>query len=88
MDGDAYGFSNGGRPASQEVLNAVPVPTIWYTAAEPIDVTVRLMWETDGEEHIDGRATRWSDTVVYVELDEQRIRTTGVWVDAGDVTRR
>lgn len=87
MDGDAYGFSAGGRPASQEVLNAVPVPSNWHIASEPIDVTVRLVWELDGEERVRGHATRWTDSVVYVELDERRIRTTGVWVNASDVRR-
>lgn len=85
MPADAYGYSDG-MPRPQDVLNAVAIPARWTTGN--IDVTVRLVWEKDGEEHIDGHAIRWTSSVVYVEFDDRRIRTTGVWVAAGDVVRR
>jgi hypothetical protein len=34
----------------------------------PIPVSVRVVWERDGEEWIDGTATRWTDRVVFVEF--------------------
>jgi hypothetical protein len=54
----------------------------------PIPVRARVVWERDGEEWVDGDATRWTDRVVFVELDDPRHATFGVWVVLGDVRRR
>jgi hypothetical protein len=45
----------------------------------PIPVIVRVLWERDGEEWIDGEATRWTDHVVFVTFGDRRLSTTGVW---------
>ena len=54
----------------------------------PIPVRVRLEWERDGEQWLDGQATRWTRDSVYVQLDDPRLRVNGVWVRPGDVRRR
>lgn len=52
-----------------------------------IEVQVRVDWELAGPEWLEGVAVRWWQRHVYVQLDDRRIRTTGVWVHAGDVAR-
>jgi hypothetical protein len=54
----------------------------------PISVRVRVVWERDGEEWIDGDATRWTDRVVFVTFGDRRLSTIGVWVVPGEVRRR
>lgn len=53
-----------------------------------IDVTVRVVWETDGEEWLDGHAVRWHRQHVCVSVADNRSLTPVVWVRAGDVRRR
>jgi hypothetical protein len=86
--GDVGMYGIPGPGALQEVRNAVPIPAFWHTPAEPIGVLVRVEWELDGSMWLPGRATRWTSEVVYVEFDDTRKRTTGVWVNAADVRRR
>jgi hypothetical protein len=81
-----YGYGRDAVP-TEEVLNAVAIPPTWHTPREPIAVIVRVEWETDGAIWLPGRATRWTREVVYVEFDDTRKRTTGVWVEAADVRR-
>lgn len=83
-----YGMPNAGTDKWQDVLNAVPIPAGWHTPIASIPVTVRVVWAVDGEERVDGQATRWTDAVVYVEFADQRKATTGCWVAAADVVRR
>lgn len=93
MVSNEYGMAPHGNGAHlhQDVLNE-RWPTTprdqWTRADSPIPVTVRIVWAKDGEEHIDGNATRWSGRCVYVEFTDQRLNKTGAWVDAGDVERR
>lgn len=88
MSGDAYGMSDG-QPKPQAVLNeSWPDQPRGLSRREPIDVQVRIVWAVDGEQWIDGRAVRWTGRHVYVEFDDRRIRTTGVWVAPADVVRR
>jgi hypothetical protein len=54
---------------------------------EAIPVRVRVVWERDGEEWVDGLACRWTRERVYVELRDVRSMTLGVWVSASDVRR-
>jgi hypothetical protein len=53
-----------------------------------IDVWVKVVWERDGEMWHQGRATRWTDRVVFVEFGDERLATIGVWVKPYDVRRR
>lgn len=53
-----------------------------------IPVTVRIVWECDGEEFREGVADRWTATHVHVSLGDQRLQVPGIWVLAADVRRR
>jgi hypothetical protein len=55
---------------------------------DPIPVRVRVVWKRDGEEWVDGEATRWTERVVFVEFRDRRLSTIGVWVRPNDVRRR
>jgi len=54
----------------------------------PIPVRVRVVWDRDGEEWIDGGARRWTQTAVLVTFDDHRLQVGGVWVVPSDVERR
>ena len=76
---------------AQAVLNwSSPPPAEMRTLHNhaQIPVSVRILWEGDGEQLLDGTASRWWQHHVYVEVDDRRLRTTGVWVAAADVRRR
>lgn len=79
--------------AWQRILNdAIPIGAESYKRHQPIPVLVRVVWEDDGEEWLDGEATRWDADHVYVELWRGRVpdprqMTTGVWVRPADVRR-
>ena len=53
---------------------------------EPVSVWVRIDWERDGQEWLEGTATRWTNAV-FVRVDDRRLRGFGVWVPSGDVRR-
>lgn len=91
MPGDSYGMSPHGNGTSgwQDILNASWPPNPHGVKNQtPIDVTVRIAWEHDGEEHIEAKATRWTGRHVFVEFKDPRLAIIGAWVDAGDVVRR
>jgi hypothetical protein len=58
----------------QEVVNGdfPPPPVPGENVAEPIPVIARVVWETDGEEHIECNAIRWTRTHVLVDLSRDR----------------
>lgn len=52
-------------------------------------VHVRIEWERDGEEILEGRALRWNRSHVFVtEIQDPRQEGYGIWVRAKDVRRR
>jgi hypothetical protein len=53
-----------------------------------IDVNVRIELERDGEVVLPGRAERWTQSHVYVVVEDQRVPWQKVWVRAEDVRRR
>jgi hypothetical protein len=55
---------------------------------EPIPVVARVVWSTDGEEHLPGQAIAWTSSEVLVELRDPRCATVGAWLPAADVRRR
>lgn len=64
---------------------------------EPADaqhpITVRLVFEDDGEVFLPGTAVRWTrrprdQAHVYAAVSDPRLPSFCVWVRAGDVTRR
>jgi hypothetical protein len=77
--------------ALREVLNMhwPTNPAAFQHRTEGIRVRVRLVWERDGEEYLEGVATRWDADHVYVEIrHENRLQGNGVWVKPSDVFRR
>lgn len=66
-----------------------PEPAALALREPGIPVTVRIVWEGDGEEYVEGTARRWDDGHVYVEVrDQRRLQGNGVWVKPQDVYRR
>ena len=59
-----------------------------HTLDPPVPVTARIVWEDDGEEHIETEAAGWSGQLVYVRVPDRRYRLTSVWLHAADVRRR
>lgn len=53
-----------------------------------IPVTVRVVWEHDGETWIEGHAYRWNDQCVAVSVFDRRCMGHSVWVAPADVRRR
>lgn len=78
------------RAQEQMILNARPIPDrrLQQLGRATIRVTVRLVWERDGEEYVDTLARDWVGRDVLVDVDDHRWLTRGVWVDAGDLRRR
>jgi hypothetical protein len=54
----------------------------------PVPVVARIVWEHDGEEHIETEAAGWSGQLVYVRVPDTRYRLTSVWLNTADVRRR
>lgn len=85
-DGRVEGmYGTPGPERSQAVLNWSAPPADVMRALHnhaAVAVTVRVVWDVDGEQVLDGVAVRWWQRHVYVELVDRRLRTTGVWVAA------
>ncbi len=50
-------------------------------------IVTRILWEHDGEEHIDIVAFGWTGRNVYVRMPDTRYQFTACWLDANDVRR-
>jgi hypothetical protein len=72
----------------QGILNALRAQMPRHTFGQPVPVVVRIMWEHDGEEHIETVALGWTGQHAYIRLPDPRYRFTAVWLNAADVTRR
>ena len=55
---------------------------------DAIDVRVRVVFDPDGEQWLEGIARRWWQQHVCVECDDPRLRIRYLRVDAADVKRR
>jgi hypothetical protein len=77
-------------PEWSDVLNMhwPPRPSEFTHRVPGIPVRVRIVWDGDGEEYVEGTATRWDADHVYVEVRDNRLSGNGVWVKPGDVYRR
>lgn len=77
----------------QEVTNEHwPAPGVAKTLrdvprAQQIDVIARVVFATDGEQHLAGRAVRWTKQHVCVTIDDRRLQVAYLWLAAGDVRR-
>ena len=74
----------GGR---QGILNALEAQVPQHTFRQPVPVLVRILWEHDGEEHIETVALGWTGQHAYIRLPDPGYRFTAVWLDAADVRR-
>lgn len=73
----------------QRVLNESWPPNPRDIKNRPaIAVTVRIVFERDGEQLLEAQAVRWTGRHVYCEVHDARLQATGAWVDAADVVRR
>jgi hypothetical protein len=72
----------------QGILNALEAQMPEHTFKLPVPVVVRIVWENDGEEHIETEALGWSNGDAYVRLPDSRWKFTSVWLRAEDVKRR
>jgi hypothetical protein len=54
---------------------------------KPIPVRARVDFEKDGEVWLPGEAIRWLRPVVFVRLNDARVRGFGLWLPASDVRR-
>jgi hypothetical protein len=72
----------------QRVLNDTGTRMPTRRLDPPVLVTVRIVWEDDGEEHVDTMALGWTRRDVYVRLPDPRYQFIAVWLDAADVRRR
>jgi len=80
----------GQSPVFDRALNECWPPDAGTTPDRPpIPVVARVVWQTAGEEQVEGYATRRSGRSVFVTPRAVRCRngTLGVWLDAGDVAR-
>ena len=59
-----------------------------HTLSPPVPIVARVVWETDGEEHVDTEALGWTGQAVYVRLADPRCLTNAIWLDGADVQRR
>ena len=57
-------------------------------AAQAIDVVARIVFETDGEQYLHGRAVRWTRDHVCVSISDRRLQVSYVWLNPADVRRR
>jgi hypothetical protein len=75
----------GSSPAGhlgQAILNSTGAREPEHTFNRPVPITARIVWENDGEEHLDTVALGWTGRHVYVRMDGPRYRFTAVWLDA------
>ena len=72
----------------QGILNDLEAQKPQHTFRQPVPVVVRIVWEHDGEEHIDTVALGWTGQRAYIRLPDPRYRFTAVWLRAEDVKRR
>lgn len=54
---------------------------------EPVRVVARIEWDRDGTEWVAGHAVRWTRPVVFVQINDKRSATAGIWLAAEDVRR-
>ena len=71
----------------QGILNALEAQKPQHTFRQPVPVVVRIVWEHNGEEHIETMALGWTSQHAYIRLPDPRYRFTAVWLDASDVKR-
>jgi hypothetical protein len=62
----------------QGILNALGAQVPQHTFGQPVPVVVRIVWEHDGEEHLETVALGWTGQHAYIRLPDPRYRLTAV----------
>jgi hypothetical protein len=77
-----------GWSPGQRILNDAGAQEPEHLLDPPVPIVARVVWEYDGEEHLETEAAGWSGQLVYVRLPDRRYRLTSVWLHAADIKRR
>lgn len=77
-----------GWQPGQVIVHATGAKVPAHQLDPPVPLVARILWDQDGEEHIDTVALGWTGHEVYVRMRDRRYRLTACWLDAADVTRR
>jgi hypothetical protein len=72
----------------QRILNDTGAREPEHKFRWPVPITARVVWEQDGEEHLETEALGWTEQDVYVRVTDRRYQLRAVWLNAADVTRR
>lgn len=51
------------------------------------EVIARVVFETDGECHLEGTVTRWNKDTAYVKINDRRVSNKAVWLPVADIRR-
>jgi hypothetical protein len=66
----------------QAILNSIGARVPEHTFNQPVPVVVRIVWEHDGQEHLETVALGWTGRRAYIRLPDPRYRFTAVWLNA------
>ncbi len=72
----------------QAILNDTGARVPDHTFNQPVPIVARIVWEQEGEEHIDTVALGWTGRNVYVRMKDTGYQFTACWLDASDLERR
>jgi hypothetical protein len=70
----------------QAILNDTGARMPEHTFKTPVPITARIVWEDDGEEHVETVALGWTGQNVSVRMPDRHYQFTAVWLDATEVT--
>ena len=72
----------------QRILDGTGARMPEHRLYPPVPIVARIVWEDDGEEHLETEALGWTGRDVYVRMPDTRYQFTAVWLNVADVTRR
>jgi hypothetical protein len=75
-------------PRKQRVLNELVPSRDVRPRRDSIPVTVRIEFQHDGTQMLDGDAIAWTSHAVHVQLDDPRLDLSRIWLKTEDVHRR
>ncbi|MGH3480464.1 MAG: hypothetical protein ACRDQD_26975 [Nocardioidaceae bacterium] len=75
-------------PRKQRVLNEFVHSRDVPPRRDSIPVTVRIEFQDDGTQWLDGDAIAWTRHAVHVQLDDPRLGLSRIWLKSEDVHRR
>jgi hypothetical protein len=72
----------------QRILNDTGAREPEHALDPPVPIVARIVWEHEGEQHIETIALGRTCRDVYVRIPHPRYQFTAVWLNAADVKRR